>query len=328
MINKFKPDIFLKNNHIQTIYASFFRKFPKHNFFIEKFIFNDDDFTHCYWYKEPSATNNKPIVVLFHGLAGSYKSHYIQGVMQELDTKGFDCVVLHFRSCSGVMNKKVQTYHSGKTDDALEYMRALRVKFPNKLFFGVGFSLGANMLLKLLGEEKENSLLTSAIAVSAPMMLDVCANSINKGFSKFYESMLVKNLNILLEQKYEMHDMQKIIGLKKEDVKNIKTFWEFDEIYTAKVNGFKSAQDYYEKSSARQFLKDIQTPTLIIHAKDDPFMSPEIIPAKEEVSLHVELEIYENGGHVGFVNGSLFKPEYWLEKRVSEYFEIFLSLKI
>ena len=327
MINQFNPSFFLKNRHIQTMYASFFsnmpwgRKFHKHDFFIEKFTLSDGDFIECYWYKEQTNTTDKPIVMLFHGLAGSYKSHYIQGMMQELDKHGFNSVVVHFRSCSGVMNKKVQTYHSGKTDDALEYMKSLKQRFAQTKLFGVGFSLGANMLLKLLGEEKENSLLTSAVAISAPMMLDVCANSINKGFSKLYEQMLVKNLNLLLEQKYETHDMQRIIGVKKEDVKNIKTFWEFDEIYTAKVNGFKSAQDYYTKCSAKQFLKNIKTPTLIIHAKDDPFMSAKILPTKDEVSLHVELEIHENGGHVGFINGSLFKPEYYLEKRVVEYFE-------
>jgi len=320
----FNPSIFLKNKHIQTIYSSFFRKFPKHNFFIENFTLNDGDFIECYWYTKPTNITNKPIVMLFHGLAGSYKSHYIQGTMQELDKNGFNSVIVHFRSCSGIINKKVQTYHSGKTDDALEYMSSLKERFPNTKLFGIGFSLGANMLLKLLGEEKENSLLTSAVAVSAPMMLDVCANSINKGFSKFYEQMLVKDLNTLLKQKYETHDMRKIIGIKKEDIKNIKTFWEFDEIYTAKVNGFKSAKDYYTKCSSRQFLKDIQTPTLIIHAKDDPFMSAQILPSKDEVSLHVELEIYENGGHVGFINGSLLKPEYWLEKRVVEYFKEFI----
>ena len=321
MIKPFNPSLFLKNNHVQTMYASFFRKFPKHNFFVEKFTLSDGDFIECYWYKKPS---NKPIVMLFHGLAGSYKSPYIQGTMDKLDKNGFDSVVVHFRSCSGVMNKKVQTYHSGKTDDALEYMKSLKDRFSDVKLFGIGFSLGANMLLKLLGEEKENSLLTSAVAVSAPMMLDVCADSIHKGFSKFYEQMLVKNLNILLEQKYENHDMQSIINLKKEDIKNIKTFWEFDEVYTAKVNGFESAQDYYTKCSAKQFLKYIQTPTLIIHAEDDPFMSPEILPKKDEVSLHVELEIYKNGGHVGFINGSLLKPEYWLEGRVVDYFKEFI----
>ena len=324
MTNHFKPSFLLKNKHVQTIYSSFFRKFPKHNFFIENFTLNDGDFIECYWYTKPTNITNKPIVMLFHGLAGSYKSHYIQGTMQELDKNGFNSVIVHFRSCSGIINKKVQTYHSGKTDDALEYMSSLKERFPNTKLFGIGFSLGANMLLKLLGEEKENSLLTSAVAVSAPMMLDVCANSINKGFSKFYEQMLVKDLNTLLKQKYETHDMRKIIGIKKEDIKNIKTFWEFDEIYTAKVNGFKSAKDYYTKCSSRQFLKDIQTPTLIIHAKDDPFMSAQILPSKDEVSLHVELEIYENGGHVGFINGSLLKPEYWLEKRVVEYFKGFI----
>ena len=118
--------------------------------------------------------------------------------------------------------------------------------------------------------------------------------------------------------------MNSIINLKKEDVKKLSTFWEFDEAYTAKVHGFESAKDYYEKSSSKQFLKHIKTSTLLIHSTDDPFMTPSIVPNKDEISLHVELEIYNNGGHVGFIEGSIFKPIYWLEKRIVSYFNKFI----
>jgi predicted alpha/beta-fold hydrolase len=329
MRKPFKPSFFLKNKHIQTLYASVFanfpfgRKFKKHNFFVQKFTLSDGDFIECYWYNKPTNTTNKDIVMLFHGLGGSYKSPYIMGLVQELDKNGFESVVVHFRSASGVMNKKAKAYHSGQSEDAKEFIKYLSQKYPNNKLFAIAYSLGANMLLKLLGESKENSHLSAAIAVSAPMLLDVCANSINRGFSKFYQYVLMKDLNSLLRKKYDTHDMQKLINLKKQDIKNIKTFWQYDEIYTAKINGFKSAQDYYTKSSAKEYLKYIQTPTLIIHAKDDPFMSKEILPSKDEVSLHVELEIFEHGGHVGFVSGSFFKPHYWLESRAIEYFKNF-----
>jgi predicted alpha/beta-fold hydrolase len=321
MQKQFQPSFFLRNKHIQTIYASLFRKLPSHKFYIERFTLSDGDFIECYWYNKPT---NKPIVMLFHGLAGSYKSPYILGTMIELDKAGFDSVVVHFRSASGVMNKKAKAYHSGQTQDALEYITNLKQKYPDKKLFAVGFSLGANMLLKLLSELKQNSPLKAAIAISAPMMLDISADEINKGLSKIYQSILVKDLNTLLEKKYETHDMQKLIGLKKEDVKNIKTFWQYDEIYTAKINGFKSAKDYYTKSSSKQFLKDIHTKTLIIHALDDPFMSTDVLPNKDEVSLHVELEIYKHGGHVGFINGTLFNPEYWLDTKISNHFKQFI----
>jgi hypothetical protein len=179
------------------------------------------------------------------------------------------------------------------------------------------------MLLKLLGELQENKLIDAAVAVSAPFKLDTCANAINHGISRYYQHRLVKDLNDALEKKFLKHDMRSLLKIKKSDIKNIKTFWDFDEAYTAPVHGFSSAQDYYTKSSSRQFLKDIQTPTLIIHAKDDPFMSPTIIPNSSEVSPCVILEIQEHGGHVGFIGGSLFHPEYWLEKRIVSFFKKF-----
>lgn len=176
------------------------------------------------------------------------------------------------------------------------------------------------MLLKLLGETQENSPLTKAIAVSAPMQLELCANSVNHGFSKFYQHILIKDLKQSLHKKYDMHDMRALLKIKRKEIHNIKTFWEFDAAYTAPIHGFTSAQDYYTKNSARVFLKDIRTPTLIIHALDDPFMSPEVLPHKNELSEYITLEVSENGGHVGFIGGSIFKPKFWLEERIVEFF--------
>ena len=223
MYEKFNPKFLLKNKHIQTIYSSLFRKIPSHNFFIQKFTLSDGDFLEAYWYTKPKQTN-KPIIILFHGLAGSYKSPYIQALMQKLNKQGTNTVLMHFRSCSGVMNLKPIAYHSGKTDDALEYIEHLKKRFPHSKLFSVGFSLGANMMLKLLGELKEKSPLSASIAISAPIQLDLASNKINKGISKFYQSYLLKNLNQLLEQKYMMHDMEKLINLKKNIYKKYKKF--------------------------------------------------------------------------------------------------------
>ena len=316
----FQASFLLKNRHIQTIYASLFRKTPPLDFEVETFWLSDGDFLEAYWHKITHHTNTTPIVILFHGLAGSYKSPYIQGAVAALSHAGFSTVVMHFRGCSGKDNLKARSYHSGETRDAKEFLASVHARYPQAKLFAVGYSLGANMLLKLLGEEKENTLLSAAIAVSAPMLLAVSATQMNKGLSRFYQRLLLKDLNAALERKYATHDMQKHIGLKKEDIKKLKNFWHFDEAYTAKINGFASAQDYYEKSSSKQYLKYIQTPTLIIHAKDDPFMTPEVIPKKEELSRKIELEILKNGGHVGFVSGSFFKPHYWLDTRIVDYF--------
>ena len=320
MAQKFKPAFGLKNRHIQTLYSSLFRKLPPLKFEIEKFTLNDDDFLECYWHNKPSTNSTKPIIILFHGLAGSFKSPYIQGLMSESAKKGFASVLMHFRGCSGVENLKPRSYHSGESSDALVWIEYLSIKYPNAKLFAVGYSLGGNMLLKLLGESKNKSLLNAAVSVSAPLQLDICANAMKRDFSKFYQHILLKNLNIALDKKYDSHNMELLLNFKRQNIQKLKTFWEFDETYTAPIHGFKSAQDYYTKCSSKQFLKNIQTPTLIIHSKDDPFMTQEIIPLQNELSSSVEVEISENGGHVGFIGGTFFKPDYWLEKRVVSYF--------
>ena len=152
------------------------------------------------------------------------------------------------------------------------------------------------------------------------MSLDICAKNMNRGFSKFYQHRLLKELKNSLVRKYKKHDTQALIGLKREDAKKLNTFWEFDDAYTAPIHGFSSAENYYAQCSSKQFLKEIKTPTLIIHAEDDPFMTPEVIPNKNELSEHITLEVSKNGGHVGFIGGESLTPIYWLEKRVLEYF--------
>ena len=317
---EFQPAFGLRNRHIQTVYSSLFRTFPPRDFEIERFTLDDGDFLQCYWSKITNHSANTPIVILFHGLAGSFDSPYIQGAMQTLNDAGYSAVLMHFRGCSGEDNILPRSYHSGETGDADEYITHLKTQNPNAKIFAIGYSLGANMLLKLLGEKAHEAYLSAVIAISPPMQLDICANRMNRGFSRYYQHRLVKDLNHALDKKYDRHDMQKLLNLKRENIKNLKTFWEFDDAYTAPIHGFSSAKEYYEKCSSKQYLKHIKTPTLIIHAKDDPFMTPEVLPTENELSKSVRLELLEHGGHVGFVGGTLFKPIYWLEKRVVSYF--------
>jgi len=282
---------------------------------------DDGDFVECHWYNKPDIQTTHPIVILFHGLNGSYKSPYIQGAMKEASKKGFSVVVMHFRGCSGIPNNLPRAYHSGDSEDAKAWISHLHTTYVKAKLFGVGYSLGGNMLLKLVGEQSSHCILSAVVSVSAPMQLDISANSILKGFSRFYQYLLVKDLNNALEKKFERFDMSKFISLKKEDIKKLKTFWDFDDAYTAPMHNFKNAQDYYTKCSAKQFLKDIRVATLIIHALDDPFMSSKILPSKDEISSSIELEVYAHGGHVGFISGKFFSPIYWLEKRIVSYLE-------
>jgi predicted alpha/beta-fold hydrolase len=315
----FNPPFPLNNRHVQPLYSSLFRKQPKPKVELERFDLNDGDFVDCYWHNS-KPSDERPIVILFHGLAGSFNSPYIQGAMRALEKKGFASVLMHFRGCSGKPNLLPRSYHSGDTADAKAWIDYLKVKYEKSSLYAVGYSIGGNMLLKLLGEEKENTPLKAAISVSAPMDLAVCAEVISKGFSKNYENYLLKPLCLALEEKFETHDMKALIELKKEEIKDIKTIEEFDERYTAPIHGFGSAKNYYAKCSSKQFLKYIAIPTHIIHALDDPFMDERILPTEEERSSSVSLDLTPHGGHVGFVAGSLFKPRYWLEERIADYF--------
>jgi predicted alpha/beta-fold hydrolase len=316
----FKPPFLLKNTHFQTIYPALFSKFKNLEIEVEKFKLSDKDFVECVWHNKPTKNSKKPIVTLFHGLAGGFNSPYIQRAMSTLGANGFSIVLMHFRGCGKEMNSLPKSYHSGETEDAKEWFKSLQKRYPSTPLFAIGYSLGGNMLLKLLGEVGNDSPLKACISISAPMQLEISADKMNHGFSKLYQYHLMKNLKRDLLIKYKMHDMQSLIGISENDVKNLKTFWEFDEAYTAPIHGFKSAYDYYKKSSSKQFLKNIKTNTLIIHAVDDPFMTPKILPNKSELSTSIKLEVYPNGGHVGFVAGSVFKPKYWLEERIVNYF--------
>lgn len=316
---QFKPTFFMKNKHIQTLYSSFFRKRKILEYVIEKFTLSDGDFLDIYWHKTVLSQINTPIVILFHGLTGSFRSPYIQGVMEELTKKGFHTVLMHFRGCAKELNSLPRSYHSGETGDALEFIHSLQIRFPKSSLYGVGYSLGGNMLLKLLGETKEKSPFKACVSVSAPLELDTCADAINQGFSLYYQEHLMKGLRKALRKKYQKHEMESLIQFKEENIASLKTFWDFDGTYTAPIHGFDSAQDYYSKCSSKQFLKDIHTPTLLIHAVDDPFMNDSIIPTADEVSSNVSLEISKNGGHVGFIEGSFFSPSYWLEKRITSF---------
>ncbi len=317
-MKKFKPAFGLKNRHFQTLYPALFRKqiqLQTHN---EIFELADGDFVECFWCEKPP-TDSRSIVVLFHGLEGSYKSSYVQGIMNSLKKAGISSVLMHFRGCSEKNNRLPRAYHSGDTADAKAWIESLAKRYPKNQLHAVGYSLGGNMLLKLLGEWGDKSPLISAISICAPMQLDISANTINKGCAKIYQKHLLDHLKASLHEKYKYHPMQSLINLEKRDINNIKTLWAFDDAYTAKIHGFGTAKEYYRLSSVKQYLIKIKTPTLIIHAKDDPFMTEEILPSKNELSSDINLEVHEHGGHVGFISGTIFKPKYWLEQRIIDY---------
>jgi len=327
-VKPFSPAPCLRSPHLQTLFAALLRRQSPPDVEIETFEFDDGDFTECYWHCRPESGSKKPIVVLFHGLQGSFRSPYIQGMMHALHKAGYSSVLMHFRGCSGRENRLPRSYHSGDTADALAWLTYLRTRYPKSALYAVGYSLGGNMLLKLLGEQGSDSSLVAAVSISAPLRLEISAKRMERGFSRLYQNYLLRDLKRVLGRKYRSHPIEELIGLKQEAIGELNTFYAFDEAYTAPIHGFDSADEYYHRSSAKEFLRSIVTPALIIQALDDPFMTEEILPDASELSDSVTLEVYPHGGHVGFVSGNLLNPKYWLEDRVIEYFGSISNLGI
>lgn len=320
----FKPAWWLRNTHLQTIYPALFRKTACHTkTWRERITTPDNDFIDLDFCGE----GEKPLVILLHGLTGSSQSGYIKGLQQVLIAQGFRSVALNFRGCSGESNNLARCYHSGETEDINFIYQTLRQREPVIPIAAVGFSLGGNVLLKWLGEQGSNVSLFCACAVSVPLVLSTCATKLDSGFSLIYRGNLIRDLKNYLNFKFEYltqsgrhKEAEKISRLG--DLSSIKSFWQYDGQVVAKLHGYRSAKDYYQQSSSRQFLKSITLPTLVIQSEDDPFMTLDVIPHQNELSSQVCLEVTKKGGHVGFISGNNpFRPRYWLEKRIPEFLQ-------
>lgn len=314
-LGSFKPAAWCKSPHLQTLWPRVFKPDYKNEFISERLELNDGDFVDLCWTEKPQ-NNNKPIVIVFHGLEGSINSPYAEGIMNTIHENGWRGVLMHFRGCSGEHNRLDRSYHSGDTGDIEFLINTIRLRHPQSPLFAIGYSLGGNALLKYLAEQGEACPLKSAVAVSIPFQLNRGADRLNQGFSKFYQWYLVKSLRNKIKDKYK----NRTAPVDLFNIDKYRTFWLFDNNITAPLHSFESAEEYYCLSSCKQYLKNIQTKTLILHAIDDPFVPQDAIPIKDELSKTVTLELSEHGGHVGFVTGANpFKPDYWLEKRIPEY---------
>ena len=315
--SSFRVPSWAKNRHVQTIWPRFIQKRLPLKYSMERLTLPDDDFVDVAWGPKPAEPTG--IIVMFHGLEGSIRSHYANDMMANLSVNGWQVVMMHYRGCSGEPNLKPRGYHSGETGDPSFFLDWLNQKFPQIPKVAVGFSLGGNMLLKLLGENPAQKWLSAAIAISSPLKLSECAKSINHGFSRVYQKYLLTSIKTTLRKKMSFIDYRKLIQLTGDDVDGITSFAQFDEKVTAPLHGFEDANDYYEKCSAYHFLSAIHCPTLVLHSIDDPFMNHLVVPKEEELARNVTLELSERGGHVGFMQGTVFNPKVWLHERVKRY---------
>jgi predicted alpha/beta-fold hydrolase len=313
----FKPAWWLPGPHLQTLWPTFARRGKKVLLQRERVELSDGDFLDLDWTEQKAG----PIVLILHGLEGSVNSPYAQGMLKAMTQQGWRSAVMHFRGCSGEVNRLPRMYHSGDTGDIDAIIKILHVREPVTPIAVIGFSIGGNVLLKWLGETAGSNVITAAVAVSVPFQLNKSVDHLHSGFSRVYEKHLLRCLCNKITEKFRTQSAPLALPA----VSSIKTIRQFDNEVTAPLHGFENAEDYYVRSSSRQFLKSIAVPTLLLQAKDDPFMPRSVIPAENELSATTTLEVSQHGGHVGFVGGSPWCPRYWLDERIPAFLQHYLQ---
>jgi len=307
----YKPPFYFKNGFISTVYSGLVRRVSLKQE-RERITLKDGDFLDLDW--SFSESKSSKLIILLHGLEGNGQRPYMTGTAKLFNKNGVDAICVNFRGCSGEDNLKYYSYHSGATEDLEAVIEhAVSVKKYSEIHLK-GISLGANIILKYLGErDKVPTQVKTAIAVSVPCYLSGSARELHTFKNKLYHDRFLKHLvNRLRTKQQRFPDLLKI-----EELDAIKTLTSFDNVYTAKAHGFENALDYYLRCSSLQFLPNIKTPTLIINALNDSFLSAECYPVKEaKNNRNLHLEMPNHGGHSGFVGK---KNVYYNERRALEF---------
>lgn len=251
--------------------------------------------------------DSEATIALFHGLEGSTERYYMVETMKTLLRNGYSVVGVNFRSCGSKMNDRPRFYHSGETNDYATVFKWIAENYPDQKLGAVGFSLGGNALIKFLAEN-EDDLLKAAVGISVPYDLRLGSMLLSKGFHRVYEYRFLRTLKKKLEiKRQQFPDLPTFSG---------STIYEFDDQVTAIIHGFDGAEDYYEQCSARRFVEDIRTDTLLIHSREDPLCPIEAMPiAKINQNKFTDYIITDKGGHVGFRS----KPGGWLNFVIENY---------
>ncbi|MGI8955583.1 MAG: YheT family hydrolase [Chthoniobacterales bacterium] len=270
----------------------------------------DDDFLDLRWLLQ----GRERLAILSHGLEGSADQGYIRGMSTALADAGWDVLAWNFRGCGDEPNRLVRLYHSGATEDLSAVVEHAARSYSRIAL--VGFSLGGNLTLKYMGEAPPHDSILAAVAISAPVDLAASAGMLDQRWSnRLYLRRFIGSLVLKVEAKAVRFPGE----IDAKGSRALRTFQEFDDRYTSRLHGFRDAADYWQQSSARQFLHRITHPTLLLNAQNDPFLAPECFPFPEaEDNPCLFLEVPESGGHLGFLEfaGGL-RP--WFARRVVEF---------
>jgi predicted alpha/beta-fold hydrolase len=314
----FRSPAWLPNGHFQSIYPALFRTIKNVRYRRERVITPDQDFLDLDWAAE-GPLPAKGLVILSHGLEGNSTRQYILGMVRVLVAHGYHCLAWNFRSCSGELNLQARFYHSGATDDLHFVIQHALQKGYTALHL-MGFSLGGNLTLKYLGEAWPGSdHIRKAVVFSVPMDLLACSRAIEAPQNKLYLQRFLKSLKPKVASKAALFPEQ----IRLDDYKRVKTFFDFDDIYTGPLHGFAGAEEYYARCSSRFFVDKIQVPTLIVNAQNDPMVPYTSLPIQTIEQLpNVQLELTREGGHCGFkAQPAPLRSAYWSEYRALRFLE-------
>jgi uncharacterized protein len=315
-VKQYQAPGWLPGGHAQTIYGALFTRRARVEYRRTQWDTPDGDFIELDWVDGPLQA---PLVVLFHGLEGSSRSHYALSLMHETRARGWRGVVVHFRGCGGRPNRLPRAYHSGDFREVHWILERFAAQFEATPRFAVGVSLGGNALLKWLAAEGAAAahLLRAAAAVSAPVDLGVAGHGLSHGFNRVYTWHFLRTL-----KPKSLEKLSRYPGLYDgHKVARARDLYQFDDLVTAPLHGFESADDYWTRASSKPDLHRVQLPTLLVHARNDPFLSGRSLPRSDEVSPHVRLEYYAAGGHAAFVTGPFPGRLDWLPKRLLAFFD-------
>ena len=310
----------LPGGHAQTIYPLLIKP-PSPAYRRERWPTPDGDFIDLDWSDpQPGAidASTAPVLILFHGLEGGSGSHYAISLMHASVVAGWTGVVVHFRGCSGEINRLPRAYHSGDSDEIDWILRRLRRLFQQRPLYAVGISLGGNALLKWLGERGTGAAdcLQAAAAISSPLDLEVSGHHLALGFNRIYTRHFLQTLKQKATAKLRRHP-----GIFDERrMQAASTLHQFDDVVTAPLHGFANADDYWLRASSKPWLTGIALPTLLLNARNDPFLPAKALPTPSQASACVQLEFPPQGGHVGFVASHPPGRLEWLAQRMLNYF--------
>ncbi|HJV83970.1 MAG TPA: alpha/beta fold hydrolase [Noviherbaspirillum sp.] len=305
----------LPGGHLQTIYPATCIAKPKVAYRRERWETPDGDFIDIDF---ADGQTGRPFIVLFHGLEGSSDSHYARALMARILSLGWSGAVPHFRGCSGEMNHAPRFYHSGDAQEVDWIIRRLadRYKASSAKFYVTGVSLGGNVLLRWLGESQHRAeFVDAACAVSAPLDLAGGGEALSSGLNMLYTRAFLQTLKPKCLQKLKQFPSL----FDRDTMLRARNLYEFDNIVTAPLHGYRDVDDYWDRASAKHVLPDITVPTLVLNARNDPFLPARHLP--RTASSCVKLEYPEHGGHVGFAVGGPPGRIDWLPQRMLHFLE-------